>query len=668
MNKRLRRKQALARRRTREYEATRTEARRDGAVIVAVGSGGASPGGRHQARTLRGAPVPRTVDDFYLAADGPRLVTYGTEARVVVSDPIAGRVVRWFDLKRLARGVGVDPRAGMVVFGYGDKRLLGSRWDRVDGVVHLDPAAFMPRRFFCDREADRIHAVDEHGVLSWRYRDGKALGQVAWDLPQLPEYHGWVFLEATAVPGTRTVAALMAHEEAYAERQPYLELRIVFTGARDGHHRASTDIVLPGSFGGQGLVGLPAGVPVAAGSQGLLARVFRPEALDGAALALTASVLKLGWVAGRPVLAGMGAAVGAGQAGGCYLVDPASGRPWTEAELPPAWRGAPALPRRDQRGRLSMGAAPPRIVAGRTRAVLAEDTGASARLTLLGPEGARALFEQEDTGLGGIAIDDEAGEVVASLLPRARGSSPEVARWGLRDGDRRPARSQLSCWRGIRGFAPDGGRVYGMDEDRGTLRVAEGRTGELLVEVPGRRGGVQPDFARRLWANPGGDTVFMAWRSEGESYEYTTRRILFPEGEVRELPGHNLGPVAFQPGGRVAALVWRYTEVALWEREAPAPVPTGMDLEGRSVAGLDWSPDGRFLVVAPAYGDGLQAEPELWLWDVREQAVVGQVPVAGGVPKALAFSGDGRWLYLLLAGGEAVVWEAEVVLEEARRR
>jgi hypothetical protein len=657
----------MARRRSREARERFASPRR--VVIAGVGPGDGTTGGRYRARVLREPPVPRVVDDFFLRADGPRLVSFADGPRVVVTASLTGQVERWFDLRRLARGVAADPHAGLVVFGYGDKELVGSRWHVDDGVVHLDPVRTSARTFLCDRAGDSIHAVDERGVTIWRFSTGRLVGYAAWDLPELPEHHSWVFRAAAAVPGTRAVAALLAEEEAWAEREPYRSQRLVFTDPEGGDHRPERDHVLPGGLFLGGVSVLPPDCRVHQNSRGPFLGVLRPDHLHGAAVLLTQQVLRLGWMDGQPRLFGFGSWRGVPLSGGGYLVNPRWGRPLDADELSESWRDAPVVSRKDRRGSFLMtGLDRPRLIAGSQEAVLVEDTGPTVRVSLLRPGQELALADVGRATVAGVAIDEGAGEVVACLLPRGRGERRGLAAWSREDGRSVRAPPGLDCWDAIQALSPDGGRVFGMKEDRGTLLVGDTRTGEILHEVPGRPRGVQPAVGRRLWANRGGDTVYMAWRSEGENGEYSTRRVLLPEEEVTVLPACNLGPVAFDAGGRRAALVWRHKEVVLWDRDQPAPVPTGLDLGGLSAGDLAWSPDGRFLVVTPRYGDGHHPDPELWLWDVREGGEAGRIPVPDGAPAALAFSGDGRWLYLVLAGGSAVAWEAEAVLEEARRR
>jgi hypothetical protein len=657
----------MARRRSREARERIGAPRR--VVIAGVGPGDGTTGGRYRARVLREPQVPRVVDDFFLRADGPRLVSFADGPRVVVSASLTGEVERWFDLRRLARGVAADPHAGLVVFGHGGKELVGSRWHPGDGVIHLDPVRTSARTFLCDRAGDSIHAVDERGVTIWRFSTGRLVGYAAWDLPALTGDDHWVLRGAAAVPGTRAVVALLAEREPWAEREPYRSQRLVFTDPEGGDHRPDRDISIPRVVYLTGISVLPPGCRIHANSRGPFLHVLRPDHLRGAAVLLTRQVLRLGWMDREPRLLGMGSWRGYPLSGGCYLVNPRWGRPLDADELPESWREAPVVPRKDRRGSFVMtGLDRPRLFAGTQEAVLVEDTGVSARVTLLRQGREQVLADVERATVGGVAVDEDAGEVVACLLPRGRGERRGLAAWSREDGRPAEAPLGLDCWDAIQALSPDGSRVFGMKEDRGTLLVGDTRTGEVLHEVPGPPRSVQPAVGRRIWANRGGDTVYMAWRSDGENGEYSTRRVLLPEEEVTVLPASNLGPVAFDAGGRRAALVWRHKEVVLWDRDASEPVATSLDLGGLSVGDLAWTPDGRFLVVAPRYGDGHYPDPELWLWDVREGGEAGRIPVPDGAPAALAFTGDGRWLYLVLAGGAAVAWEAEAVLEEARRR
>lgn len=670
MSKRRRRKLAMARRRARERAA-----RPDPAGVIRArgsldGTTEGRPAARFAPRRLRAPVVPSVVDAFFLASDGPRLVAFQGMRRLVVSDPLRSRVVRWFELTDFARGVAVDPDSGgMVVFGRHEKQLTGSRWDPEDGLVHLEPIRTYPRFFACDQAGGRIHALGDEGLVSWSYRRGRLVEELRWSLPELPEYTGWRLRAAAAVPGTRAVAALFVQEEAFADRNPVRGYRLLHTDIQGRRQLSGIDLGNPSEGSYTGLEVLPPGVAVATSREGPLALARRLEDLEDAVAVIGRVPLRRGTFTGKPLLMAQGFTPGGLAVGGTYLVDPTRGAALAAEELPASWAAAPARPVQKRRGFLGS-LQPPRLVVGRQVALAVEDTGPTMRLTRLGPEGAQVLAEVPDASIGGIAVDDAAGELVANVQPhpgRGRGDAA-LSCWDLVTGEPREARRTMSVYRGIRALAPDGSWVLGFEEDRGTLLARGSRERAWSREVRGTPEGIQPGWARRCWVAPGGGIVLLAWRVEGQPGENSTRRILLPEGDVTLLEGRNLAQVAYDPTGQRAALVIGSHELQLWSRDTDEPVPSGLDLEGAAVADLAFTPDGRFLVVAPHYAAGRLSQPELWLWDLRERARVGSIPVPEGAPAALGFSGDGRWLYLVVADGAAMAWEAEAVLAEARRR
>jgi WD40 repeat protein/serine/threonine protein kinase len=187
----------------------------------------------------------------------------------------------------------------------------------------------------------------------------------------------------------------------------------------------------------------------------------------------------------------------------------------------------------------------------------------------------------------------------------------------------------------------DGGRLCTADQ-RGTIRIWNFASGELIGELPGAHQGAISDLVRipnrRLIATGGADNTVRFWKSD----------TLTAVGE----PIRHLGPVsqisASPDGNHLAAGSWQSGIVLLWDTESRRELYHWETPQ--SIRAVIFDPRGER--VAAACGDFF-----VRVWDVRTGASLLAPLPTGETPYRLAYSSDGRFL---AAGGTVgvYVWDA----------
>jgi WD40 repeat protein len=224
----------------------------------------------------------------------------------------------------------------------------------------------------------------------------------------------------------------------------------------------------------------------------------------------------------------------------------------------------------------------------------------------------------------------------------------------------------LATGRLIHRFSNDEGSVTGLAWSPDSARLASGRAfirivkDHIAVDVwdiaTGRRLLSMPDaFApapvstdvRKLAFSPDGTRIAAALFGLA-LYDASTGALV---RSAKDHPAHGV-VVAFSPDGRYLATSGRPRQepIELLDPRTGAPVRSlGADLGLQRI--VEFSPDSR--VIASAALD----ERVVALWDVDQGRLLGD-PLRGhsGLMRALAFSGDGRWLASLGDGDGIKIW------------
>jgi WD40 repeat protein len=211
---------------------------------------------------------------------------------------------------------------------------------------------------------------------------------------------------------------------------------------------------------------------------------------------------------------------------------------------------------------------------------------------------------------------------------------------------------------GISGiFSPTGrffiAELYGRE--RGVVFAVP--SGKLLRRLPAQSLGC-------AWAFTADDERVALFRGEDgliDVYATATgellRRLVPPPSHWRLGFTTNCTALAFSPDGKLLAS-WNGTDgdVHIWD------LATGKEchrLPGKAQApneyydlGLAWSPDGHMLAVG-----GMGGGHQIQLWEVASRKVRGELTGHRGVPGALAFSPDGRFLVSGSEDGTALIWD-----------
>ncbi|HEV1999473.1 MAG TPA: WD40 repeat domain-containing protein [Xanthobacteraceae bacterium] len=176
--------------------------------------------------------------------------------------------------------------------------------------------------------------------------------------------------------------------------------------------------------------------------------------------------------------------------------------------------------------------------------------------------------------------------------------------------------------------ASDGARLFTAGDDGRVAATEAGGSSETLAEAPGR-------WIDHLAIGPDGA---LAW-SVGKTAFVRTKK-----GErALEVPS-TVGGLAFAPRGLRLAIA-HYNGASLWFPNAEAK-PESLSWKG-SHLGVQWSPDGRFLVTT-------MQEPALHGWRVAD----GQHMRMTGYParvRSMAFGPGGKWL-ATSGASEIILW------------
>jgi len=167
---------------------------------------------------------------------------------------------------------------------------------------------------------------------------------------------------------------------------------------------------------------------------------------------------------------------------------------------------------------------------------------------------------------------------------------------------------------------------------RQPLAILEGHTGEVLDLDFGADG--------RLLASASADQTVRIW-------DVVTRK------EVRRFLGHKTGTmsVEFSPDGRRLYSADLEGMVCAFSFDGP-PRPTGPFRRQLRLSTLSVSPDGSVLAGVGQDGSACLLEP-------ASGGVLASFTGLGTNNTEMAFSGDGRWLFVAKESGEIIVWDLE---------
>ena len=186
-------------------------------------------------------------------------------------------------------------------------------------------------------------------------------------------------------------------------------------------------------------------------------------------------------------------------------------------------------------------------------------------------------------------------------------------------------------------ISPDGRFVAAGSSD-GRIRLWHAESAEFIGELEGHHGPVSalafaPGERASVLASAGSDRTIRLWDLEAREQLAVFRRHL---GKVRAL--------AFSPGGATLASAGTDRQLYLWNVEARDPSPLGRASPSvGSVYGLEFSPDGRLLVVGASQG-------AVHFLDARTLKSA-RSRIRGALIRDLDLSPDGKLLAIVTVGG-----------------
>jgi WD40 repeat protein len=202
-------------------------------------------------------------------------------------------------------------------------------------------------------------------------------------------------------------------------------------------------------------------------------------------------------------------------------------------------------------------------------------------------------------------------------------------------------------------FSPNG-RVLAVEGQPGdAIRLYDLRTGDQVVELPGRDGTPQdidfsPDGKLLASATLAGDT---------DLWDVATGKSLARLSNGSHGQAFD-SAVSFSPDGRLLAVGDSSGNVVIWDVAKRRPVGSPLAGENSAVHAVDFDPSGRMLVTMSDDGN-------LRLWDVATQKLIGApIPVSTGGGTAEFFP-DGTHV-LGDFGSTGVVWNVDPVAWEAQ--
>lgn len=201
-------------------------------------------------------------------------------------------------------------------------------------------------------------------------------------------------------------------------------------------------------------------------------------------------------------------------------------------------------------------------------------------------------------------------------------------------------------------FSPDS-RVLAVEGQPNVIKLYDLRTGDQVVELPGRDGTPQDiDFS------PDGKLLASATLAgETDLWDVATGKSL----TVLRNGSHGQAwdsAVSFSPDGRLLAVGDTSGNVVIWDVAKRRPVGSPLAGENSAVRSVDFDPSGRMLVTMSDDGN-------LRLWDVATQKLIGApIPVSEGGGTAEFFP-DGTHV-LADFGATGVVWNVDPVAWEAQ--
>ena len=195
-------------------------------------------------------------------------------------------------------------------------------------------------------------------------------------------------------------------------------------------------------------------------------------------------------------------------------------------------------------------------------------------------------------------------------------------------------------------FSADGGRLV-TSSPAHDLQVWETSSGELLGTLPGHAAEVTavafaPEGAEL--ASGAANGQLRLWNVDSFSAEH-------------ELPGHDgaIQSIAFRPGGETLASGANDGTVRVWSRTLREPLAVLPGLRGMTA--VAYSPDGRFVAVAPRGAGAVE------LWNPRTVERVRAMTGSGGAVTQVAFSPDGTLVAAAVPGAadahEVRIWAAD---------
>ncbi|MFL5951769.1 MAG: BTAD domain-containing putative transcriptional regulator [Gaiellaceae bacterium] len=201
-------------------------------------------------------------------------------------------------------------------------------------------------------------------------------------------------------------------------------------------------------------------------------------------------------------------------------------------------------------------------------------------------------------------------------------------------------------------FSPDG-RVLAVEgQPADAISLYDLRTGDRVVELPGRDGTPQD-----IHFSPDGKLLASATLAGAtDLWDVATGKSL-----ARLLNGSHQAydsAAGFSPDGRLLAVGDTSGKVVIWDVAKRRPVGSPLVGENSALHGVDFDPTGQMLVTMSDDGN-------LRLWDVATEKLIGApIPVSGGGGTAEFFP-DGTHV-LADFGPTGVVWNVDPVAWEAQ--